>query len=235
MDFVINILLQVRFFFLSLFGLPRHHFRIKKEWIMQPQYAAPFVAGNWTIQNSDNASLEGISARVVIDKNGKGELYSVFDFVYGKLSADIEMERTNGAWYAFWVLGEPPYLLPETDIFEYCGNWKHRLSCTHHYGYDYTTEKKMTHLNVIRGLRFRPGNRVYNYSVEMTPYDITWKINEVTVKRIHGTIASNRKHILFTANKSSKENNYCNCIFDEGTKGEMRITNFKLYKNSKDI
>lgn len=152
-----------------------------------------------------------------------GCLYSNFSLKYGKVTAMIKLPAEKGIWSAFWLFGENG--MPEYDVFEHCGGKKY-VNVTHHWGYKYEKNFKHSSLHNKRG-RF-PSRLWWNkfnpmewnkYSVEFTPYEVKYFINDICVRTMKKGISSSQMHIMLTAGRGD----YCPCDEAEAEDGYMLV------------
>ena len=163
-----------------------------------------------------------------------GALWSNFTIKYGIIRAKIKLPFVKGSWTAFWTFNG----LPESDIFEHCGDWHNRVTSTHHWGYDYNNNeppepnygKKSTTNNERVNRKFRPAQRYYIYEIEITPYKMIWRINGRKVRVMKKGI-SNTTHILLTSVKGS----YCGSGKYDGLLKDaiMNVEWIKVYRTAK--
>jgi len=123
----------------------------------------------------------------------KGVLFSNFKFKYGIVKALVKLPDVDGAWSAFWLFRG----MPELDIFEHCGQWENQVSVTHHWGYTYERGmKKTTYGNVRFNEAFEPTKKYYVYEVEVTPYEVIYRINGIVTQVMTEGVPSHEQHII---------------------------------------
>lgn len=257
-EFIINTWFKIKFFIITCFvDISKRHTDYNNYNLSMSErfdnldnwdLIAPWGSFNTLVPNSNYAfypecvqlSTAGVEINAVKqdEYNKAGMLYSKWSFVYGKLISKIQFDDKPGSWQAFWLLSDNQqkdyrnidYLLPEFD-FEYCGNWKHSISATQHYGYDYES-KRSTRRNKISGLKFYPGNKFYEYAFEITPYRVIWRINGIAVKIMYRAASSNLKRVLLD-NKTSTKSGYCSYNY-LGPESKTKVAFVKLYHHDND-
>jgi len=147
-------------------------------------------------------------------------IQSNFTVKYGTVRALIKLPSIKGAWSAFWGFGG----LPEMDILEHCGGWKHKVSVTHHWGYDYNNVpnphgKKMTRYNARYNRNFNPTKDFYLYEVELSPYKIVYRINGIKVRTLKRHLSSGENVVIFDVTKG----NYCQSSIDTELKEDATM------------
>ncbi len=135
----------------------------------------------------------------------KGVLFSNFKFKYGIVKALIKLPDVDGAFSAFWLFRD----MPELDIFEHCGQWKNQVAVTHHWGYAYEKGmKKSTSENTRFNEAFKPTEEYYVYEVEVTPYEVIYRINGVVTRVMTEGVPSHEQHIILNVTTG----HYCDDI-----------------------
>ena len=156
----------------------------------------------------------------------EGAMVSNFTFKYGTVRALIKAPNVKGVWSAFWLFDENG--MPEHD-FEFCGQEKHTVNVTHHWGITYDdNNKKSTLHNARRNKNFNPTTEYNMYEIEKLPYKVTYKINGVVVKVMRKGISSGNSRLLFTAGTGI----YCGSEKNQplNKNGIMSIKSIELYK-----
>jgi hypothetical protein len=167
------------------------------------RYSYPWDQEGFT---RDNIHLTDSCIEIWARTDGtKGVLFSNFKFKYGIVKALVKLPDVEGAWSAFWLFRG----MPELDIFEHCGQWKNQVSVTHHWGYSYERGMKKSTLNNERyNKSFKPTEQYYVYEVEVTPYEVIYRINgEITLIMTKG-IPSHEQHIILNVSTGD----YCGDI-----------------------
>jgi beta-glucanase (GH16 family) len=135
----------------------------------------------------------------------EGVLFSNFKIKYGIVKALVKLPNVEGAWSAFWLFRG----MPELDIFEHCGQWKNQVSVTHHWGYSYEKGMKKSTLNNERyNKSFKPTEQYYVYEVEVTPYEVIYRINGEVTRIMTEGIPSHEQHIILNVSTGD----YCGDI-----------------------
>ena len=166
-------------------------------------YDYPYETGETHLR--ENIIQENGKAILLLRPDSGAVLRSNFTFKYGIVKAYMKLPTVKGAWSAFWLYGASG--MPEMDIFEHCGDWLHKVSVTHHFGYDYKNirGKKMTVHNKRFNKNFNPNKEYYLYEIEVTPYAVYYRINGLTVRTMKKGIPSGENHIIVNITKG----NYC--------------------------
>lgn len=150
----------------------------------------------WDQESSprDNVNLTDSCIEIWARKDGSnGFLFSNFKIKYGIVKAMIKLPDVEGAWSAFWLFKG----MPELDIFEHCGQWENQVSVTHHWGYSYEKGMKKSTLNNERSNKlFKPTEQYYVYEVEVTPYEVIYRINGEVTRIMTEGIPSHEQHII---------------------------------------
>jgi|SaaInlStandDraft_7_1057024.scaffolds.fasta_scaffold21749_2 beta-glucanase (GH16 family) len=162
---------------------------------------------NTSLSKPQNCYTEDGLIRLTFPKNQIKDAYmqSNFTIKIGTVKAVVKVPDVKYAWSAFWLFGEDG--MPECDIMEYCGSWKDKVSVTHHWGYDYNNirGKKMTHNNARTNRKFKPTENFYLYEVELTPYEVIYRINGIVVRKMKQGVPSGGNNIIFDVTQG----NYC--------------------------
>jgi len=142
----------------------------------------------------DNINLTDSCIEIKAKPDGtKGVLFSNFKFKYGIVRAMIKLPNSEGAWSAFWLFNG----MPELDIFEHCGQWKNQVTVTHHWGYEYEKGMKKSTLHNERfNKSFSPTEQYYIYEVEVTPYEVIYRINGEVTRIMTEGVPSHEQHII---------------------------------------
>ena len=154
----------------------------------------------------ENVHLTDSCIEIWARKEGTaGVLFSNFKIKYGIVKALVKLPDVKGAWSAFWLFRG----MPELDIFEHCGQWKNQVSVTHHWGYSYKKGmKKSTLQNERYNESFKPTEEYYVYEVEVTPYEVIYRINGEVTRVMTEGIPSHEQHIILNVTTGD----YCNDI-----------------------
>lgn len=142
----------------------------------------------------ENINLTDSCIEIWARKDGsKGYLFSNFKIKYGIVKALVKLPDVEGAWSAFWLFRG----MPELDIFEHCGQWKNQVSVTHHWGYTYEKGmKKSTLQNERFNESFKPTEEYNIYEVEVTPYEVIYRINGIVTRVMTEGVPSHEQHII---------------------------------------
>lgn len=143
---------------------------------------------------SENIHLTDSCIEIWARKDGsEGVLFSNFKIKYGIVRAKVKLPDVEGAWSAFWLFRG----MPELDIFEHCGQWKNQVTVTHHWGYAYEKGmKKSTLQNERFSESFNPTEEYNIYEVEVTPYEVIYRINGIVTRVMTEGIPSHELHII---------------------------------------
>ena len=154
----------------------------------------------------ENIHLTDSCIEIWARKDGtEGVLFSNFKIKYGIVKALVKLPDVEGAWSAFWLFRG----MPELDIFEHCGQWKNQVSVTHHWGYSYEKGMKKSTLNNERyNESFKPTEQYYVYEVEVTPYEVIYRINGEVTRVMTEGIPSHEQHIILNVSTGD----YCDDI-----------------------
>ena len=185
-----------------------------------------------TLSSRENITQENELMQLTQPKKaGTKDAYiqSNFTVKYGTTRSLIKLPSVCGGWSAFWLFDG----LPEMDIFEHCGGWKHKVSVTHHWGYDYNNVpnpkgKKMTRHNARYNRKFNPTEEFYLYEVELTPYKIIYKINGIKVRTLKRHLSSGENRVIFDVTKGDYCNSNLNTTLDRDA--TMEVDFLEVYK-----
>ncbi len=166
--------------------------------------------------------------KVIAPKDGKteGVIMSNFTFKYGTVRAIIKTTDVSGVWSAFWLFDKNG--MPEHD-FEWCGQQKHSVHVTQHWGYDYdNNDKKSTLHNTRTNYRFNPTSEYNTYEIEKSPYKTIYRINGVVVKTMKHGLSSGESYIIFGVHTGSYCNSKPNQVLSKDA--VMSIRSIELFK-----
>ena len=160
--------------------------------------------------NNVQQTLNGIAITQPKEANApSGILWSNFTIKHGTVRALIKLPNVKGAWSAFWLFAG----LPELDILEHCGEWKHQFTATHHWGYDYENifGKEMTNHNERYNKRLDLHNEYHLFEVLFTPYEVIYLVDGVEHRKVTKGIPTMDTHIIFNVTKGD----YCDSAITE--------------------
>ena len=101
---------------------------------------------------------------------------------HGRFSAKIKFNSEKGVYHAFWMVSDK--LLPQIDILKYSAQGK--LLMSNHWDGNSGQDKSKKHTFSLGGSRF--SNKFFIYTLEWTPDEIIWKINNKIVGRMNSGI-----------------------------------------------
>lgn len=106
-----------------------------------------------------------------------------FPQTYGKWEMKVRFPYRKGFWPAFFLVPTQRPTLPEIDVFEYYGIDQNKISCTLHWGLDYSYRKdgKPFYYVNTKDLEGDFTDEWMVWSLECFPTKIYWKLNGRTV------------------------------------------------------
>ena len=141
--------------------------------VIQPWYNPGYVT-------KDGQHFDFISGRI----NTRDK----FDFTYGTASAKIRLEKGDGLWPAWWMLGYGDWpKAGEVDIMEYVGEKDWASAAVHGPGYSGETP-------FVNRYYFDKGRDIsqwHIYSVDWTPDSLVFKYDDIPMFRVTRTMAAN--------------------------------------------
>ncbi len=121
-----------------------------------------------------------------------------FEQQYGRFDIVCKMPKGGGQWPAFWLLtsmeNQPNGHIAEIDVFEHLTNKPNKMMFTNHWGMNYGSDNHEMDGGNVTG--FKPQDEYCRYTIEWTPTELVWKVNDVVVARNRSGIPREKMYLL---------------------------------------
>ncbi|MEA3316570.1 MAG: family 16 glycosylhydrolase [Bacteroidota bacterium] len=138
---------------------------------------------------------------------------------YGLFKAKVQLSNNYPVFHAFWLLGGKK--VPEIDVFKYQTKSKTKIHIGNYWGNSKNEKEIEKNISSVKGKDF--SDDYYIYSIEWSPEQIIWKVNDVVVYQQTNGVPQEEMYLVFNSgiNKNIK---------DEALPSNMNIDWVRVYQ-----